>query len=289
MKLKYFVLVSIGSFVLYWVTIPFRSVNFGGFPVSSLIGFIAYTYFTLLCFEKLKDKNQQILNLFAIFIGLWLLELPMRILDFQLTLTSFPDILLKSLGVVCGFLYWKLKSPCNILVIFIGCVLSVFMYFQGWIYWAHYRNFDNFTGKVSAYKLPQNIEGANKNNNKINNQTLENKIVLLDFWHTRCGVCFQKFPQLQAFYDKYKNDDSIAVFAVDKPLEEDKLQSAFKVIEEEGYNFPVLLPTDEDLPEKFGVKVYPTTFVINRQRNVVYKGDIEGAVLMAEELKRNNQ
>jgi thiol-disulfide isomerase/thioredoxin len=269
-------------------TMPFRSRDFGGFIVSSLIGFIAYTYFTLLCFEKLKDKTSQILILFSIFIGLWLMELPLRILDFQKMLISFPDILLKSTGVIFGYLYWRLNSPYSVFVMFLGCVLSVFMFFQGWDYWVHYRNFDTFTGKITAYKLQNSTEGINERNTRITNKTLENKVVLLDFWHTRCGVCFQKFPQLQVFYNKYKNDDSIAVFAVDKPIEEDKEKSAFKVIEEEGYNFPVLVPNDEDLPEKFGVKYYPTTFVINKQGNVVYKGDIEGAILMVEELKLNN-
>jgi thiol-disulfide isomerase/thioredoxin len=138
---------------------------------------------------------------------------------------------------------------------------------------------------VIAYDLNQRIVGIDEKNNRVTNKTLENKIVLLDFWHTKCGVCFQKFPLLQAFYDKYKNDDSIVIFAIDKPIEEDIEKSAFKVIEEEGYNFPVLLPTDEELPDKFGVFRFPATFVIDRQGHVVYKGDIEGAIILVEELR----
>jgi thiol-disulfide isomerase/thioredoxin len=267
---------------------PLRSRDLGGFPVSSLVGFISYTYLAFFCFKKFQSKISTIHIFLFLFIGLWLFELPFRVLDFQKTIISLPDMLVKSLGVVSGYLYWKIKSPFDVLILLIGCLFAVFMYFQGWDYWGHYRSFGTFTGKVTAYEL-QPFEGINEKNTQINNKTIENKIVLLDFWHTKCGVCFEKFPQLQAFYDKYKNDNSITVFAVDKPLEEDKEKSAFKVIEEEGYSFPVFLPNDEELPEKFGVTVYPTTYVINKQGNVVYKGRIEGAILTAEELKRNNQ
>jgi thiol-disulfide isomerase/thioredoxin len=202
-------------------------------------------------------------------------------------LFGLPVVITYFLGVFSAYFYLKSKLPKNLIVFTLSSFFVVFMFFQGWDYWLHKLDYGTFTGKIESDKLQQKVEGIDQHNNKINNQTLESKIVLLDFWHTKCGVCFQKFPQLQTFYDKYKNDDSVIIFAVDKPLDEDKEKSAFKVIEEEGYNFPVLLPTDEDLPEKFGVKGYPTTFVINKQGNVVYKGDIEGAILRVEELKRN--
>jgi thiol-disulfide isomerase/thioredoxin len=276
----------ISIFTMIFIS-PIR--GYFGFSHSSLFGFTVYFILTIWSFRRYSEKLTLWKILLALFLGLSVIQFPMRVFYFEKSLISFPDYIVHILALLCGFLYWYSKKPLNILAGLFGFLIAFFMYFQGYTLWLHYLNFNTFTGKVTAYKLQQKIEGTNKNNNQTNNQTLENKIVLLDFWHTRCGVCFQKFPQLQAFYDKYKNDDSIAVFAVDKPIQEDKQKSAFKVIEEEGYNFPVLLPNDEDLPEKFGVKYYPTTFVINRQGNVVYKGSIEGAILTAEELKRNNQ
>ncbi|HEV7643061.1 MAG TPA: hypothetical protein VGO50_03890 [Pyrinomonadaceae bacterium] len=60
---------------------------------------------------------------------------------------------------------------------------------------------------------------------------------------------------------------------------------AFEVIREEGYTFPVAVAADEELPEKLGVKVYPTTLVIDRQGKIVYRGDIAGARAMVDELR----
>jgi protein-disulfide isomerase len=47
----------------------------------------------------------------------------------------------------------------------------------------------------------------------------------------------------------------------------------------------VVVTKDEDLAEKFGVKGYPTTFVINQNSQLLYKGDIEGAVKQVDLLK----
>jgi thiol-disulfide isomerase/thioredoxin len=276
--------------LLTLLLVPIRLADIGpGIIWSSLVGFITFFYLTLFLLVKFKNKTQFWKIILALIIGECIL-FPNVIYDLFFELPWFlPQLVIQTIGIICGYLYLRLSKPLNVFSVLIGCLIAVFMFFQGFDYWLHYLNYETFTGKVNAYSLSQKLEGINQHNNKVTNQTLENKIVLLDFWHTRCGVCFQKFPQLQAFYDKYKNDDSIAVFAVDKPLEEDIQKGAFKVIEEEGYNFPVLLPTDEELPEKFGVKVYPTTFVINRQGNIVYKGGIEGAILMAEDLKRSSQ
>jgi thiol-disulfide isomerase/thioredoxin len=199
---------------------------------------------------------------------------------------SLPAFILNILGIVSGYLYLRFRDVWRLVPFTVGAVFAVFMFFTGWDYWIHRGNFETFTGRIEAYKLQQRIAGTDQYQQRIDNQTFNNKIVLLDFWHTRCGACFQKFPQLQAFYEQHQSDDSIKVYAVNKPLAEDVRKSAFAVIAEEGYSFPVLLPEEEDLAEKLGVAVYPTTFVIDRQGKVVFKGDIEKAVKMVEELKR---
>jgi thiol-disulfide isomerase/thioredoxin len=272
--------------LLTLLLVPLRLSGIGtGIGLSSLVGFILFFYLTLFLLVKFKDKTAFWKIFVALIIGECIL-FPNVIYDLFFELPWFlPQLVIQTIGIICGYLYWKLEKSFGLLSFLPGCLITVFMFFQGYDYWLHYLNYETFTGKVNAYSLSQKLEGINQHNNKVTNQTFDNKIVLLDFWTTSCGVCFQKFPQLQAFYDKHKNDDSIAVFAVDKPLEEDTQNSAFKVIEEKGYNFPVLLPTDEELPEKFGVKAYPTTFVIDKQGNVVYKGGIEGAILMVKELK----
>lgn len=270
------------------IAVLFLSATLSNYNIkyNSLFRFILFFYLVTFVITK-YGKEKLAYTLLFITIGFYfLLDVDMFYNLFYQSGASLPLFISSLGGIISGFLYVYWKSYIKIVPFLLVTFFTVFMLFTGWDYWLHKINFGTFTGKLVAYKSQLSIEGINEKNAEISNKSIENKIVLLDFWHTQCGVCFSKFPQLQAFYDKYKNDDSIAIFAVDKPIEEDKQKSAFKVIEEEGYSFPVLLSNDEDLPEKFGVKYYPTTFVINKQGNVVYKGGIEGAVLMVEELRK---
>jgi hypothetical protein len=56
------------------------------------------------------------------------------------------------------------------------------------------------------------------------------------------------------------------------------------MIEERGYTFPVVIPKDEELPEKFGVHWYPTTFIIINKK-IVFYGDIRLAGARIEQLR----
>jgi thiol-disulfide isomerase/thioredoxin len=200
---------------------------------------------------------------------------------------GLPVVITYCLGVMSAYFYFKNNPPKNILPLALSSCFVVFMFFQGWAYWIHKIDYGTFTGRIEAYKLQTNFEAFDEQKNLVADNNFQNKIVLLDFWYTRCGVCFEKFPQVQAVYDKYRNDSSVAIFAVDKPIDEDKPGEAFNVIKEKGYSFPVVIAKDEELPEKFGVKGYPTTFVIDRNGMIVFKGGIEGAIKMVDNLKNN--
>jgi thiol-disulfide isomerase/thioredoxin len=275
--------------LLFVIVLLFLSSIISNYDIkyNSLLRFILFFYLSAFSIKKYGKERKEHKIFLIIFSSYVLLEFEGIWVWINGGVWFYPIFIISIIGMISGYIYAGWKNNLNLLPFVLGSILTVFMLFQGWDYWFHRANFGTFTGKTETYKLQQKVEGIDENNKQISNQTFEKKIVLLDFWHTKCGVCFQKFPQLQAFYNKYKDDNSIAIYAVDKPIEEDKEKSAFKVIDEEGYNFPVLLPDDENLPEKFGVKGYPTTFVINRSGNVVYKGDIEGAIILVEELKRN--
>lgn len=245
-------------------------------------GYFCLTLFTIKCYE---NKLSAISIVVIFFVAMLLIKFYTIYLLFVESLWSLPIILIHCLGIISAFFYLKLKRPVNMLPFALSFLLTMFMFFQGWDYWIHKINFGTFTGRVSAYNLPAKFEAFDEQKNLITENNFNDKLILLDFWFTRCGVCFQKFPQVQAVYDKYKSDSSIAIFAVDKPIEGDKPNQAFEVIKEEGYSFPVVIAKDEELPERFGVKGYPTTFVIDSNGVIVFKGDIAGAVKMVDELK----
>jgi thiol-disulfide isomerase/thioredoxin len=256
---------------------------------NSILIFIAYFCLTIYCIEKFGVELPTWSILLILVLGRCLPSLHTIYGYITGEVWSLPYFLFNMWGIFCGFLYLRLKSPFNILPFFLGCLFAVFMLYQGWHLWIHRINFGTFTGRVETFAFPAKFEAFDEQKNFITNRNFQNKIVLLDFWIKTCGLCFQKFPQVQAVYDKYKNDPSVAIYTINKLVEEDKPNQVFEMIKEEGYSFPVVIPTDEELPEKFGVKGYPTTFVISPDGRIVYKGDIEGAVKMVAELKLNTR
>ena len=248
--------------------------------------FFLFFFFTIYYIREFNENNATWEILFVLIIIRLLLLGGYDLYTAITELGNLPNLILDLLGIISGFLYLRLENSLRLLPFLISLTLaSLFIFFQGWDYLAHYYNFGTLTGKINAYRLSQKVEGIDRQNAKITNQLFENKIVLLYFWITACGLCFKKFPQVQAAYDKYKNDPSVVIYTINKPFGEEKPNQIFEMIEKEGYSFPVVIPTDEELPEKFGVKGYPTTFIINQNGQVVYKGDIKGAVKMVDALK----
>jgi thiol-disulfide isomerase/thioredoxin len=254
---------------------------------NSLVGFAVYFCFTIYCIKKL-GKEQSIFSIFIVILATRLLIGSYSIyLYFVQSVSGLPYFLIHLLAITSGFLYLRLKRPLNILPLLLASFFTVFMFFQGWNYWIHKSQHGTFTGEVS-YALPAKFEAFDESKNLITEQNFNGKIVLLDFWYSRCGVCFGKFPQVERAYQTYKNDSSVMILAVNKPIEEDRPNQAFEMIREEGHSFPVVITKDADMSEKFGVSYFPATFVIDQTGTIIYKGDIEGAVKMIEQLKRSN-
>jgi thiol-disulfide isomerase/thioredoxin len=67
---------------------------------------------------------------------------------------------------------------------------------------------------------PMPIWGADLAGNRLDEKTLEGKVVLLDFWATWCGPCIAEFPHLKLLYQKYKDKGfEIVGYSVDADQE----------------------------------------------------------------------
>ena len=67
---------------------------------------------------------------------------------------------------------------------------------------------------------PMPIWGANMSGKRLDEKTLDGKVVLLDFWATWCGPCVAEFPHLKLLYQKYKDKGfEIISYSVDDDQE----------------------------------------------------------------------
>jgi peroxiredoxin len=93
---------------------------------------------------------------------------------------------------------------------------------------------------------------------------LHGKVVLVNFWATWCPPCRKEMPDLQALYDKYK-DQGFVVLSIS---DEDAAKVA-PFIAERKITYPVLLDPGRKVNDAFIVDGIPKSFVYDREGRLV--------------------
>lgn len=262
--------------------------GYGGHEVKFSAVLFCYYFFTIYSLNAIRTSLRIFIVLLLLALPPLLIYIPIHVSDFNETKFSFPSTLAHFIGIGFGLFAHYVAFRLKILITALIITGSIWVRYTGYDLWLNKVNYGTYTGMVN-YALPAPIKGHDRNGHHFSEKNYKNKIILLDFWHTRCGVCFKKFPVLQNIYNNYKTDTSVLVLAMNKPLKEDTAGYAFAVLEKIGYNFPVLLPDSDTLPEMFNVQSYPTTFIINRSEKVVFRGDIENAQKVLDEMTREKK
>lgn len=120
--------------------------------------------------------------------------------------------------------------------------------------------------------------------NEVSLASLKGKVVIVDFWATWCGPCIASMPAMKKAQDKYKGNDNVKFVFIDTwETVEDKKKNAMEFMQNKGYDFHVLLDTEDKVVSEFGVTGIPTKFVIDgngkiRFKSVGYSGNLDGLV-----------
>ena len=94
------------------------------------------------------------------------------------------------------------------------------------------------------------------------------KVVFINLWATWCGPCRVEMPSIQELY-KEINNDKIQFVMLSLDRNED-LKKIIKYVETNSFTFPVYQPKGS-LPDLLQVPSIPTTFIIDKNGNVVSK------------------
>lgn len=93
------------------------------------------------------------------------------------------------------------------------------------------------------------------------------KVLLLDFWYTRCAYCVKSIPYLNLLREKY--GDQLLVIGVNpveaSPEDRERIELYLK---RNAVSFPVFI-TDK-VPEAYNITGYPTLYVINERGKVIF-------------------
>ena len=97
-------------------------------------------------------------------------------------------------------------------------------------------------------------------------ETLTNKILVIDFWFLNCGACIKEIPDLNKLKAEFEMED-IQWFAVTY----DPKEKVERFLERMKFDYTIV-PDSKHLTDRFDIRFYPTTLIIDENRKIVYSG-----------------
>lgn len=108
-----------------------------------------------------------------------------------------------------------------------------------------------------------------QNGESVSLSNYEGKVVYLNFWGTWCGVCRNELTDMKALYETYKDSDEVAVVTIVNPGGQEQDEAGIKAfLEENEIPFPVLFDTDSTVFAQYGIRSFPTLFMINKDQTI---------------------
>jgi len=112
----------------------------------------------------------------------------------------------------------------------------------------------------------------------------QGKVVLLDFWGTRCGPCIKAMPTVERIKDSY-GPHQLTVVGMNLDETKSSVQSFLRRNHHGWENIHVGSQFGQRIQSKYGVQRIPTFVVIDQVGNIQYKGkDIRIAKSKVDEL-----
>ena len=97
-------------------------------------------------------------------------------------------------------------------------------------------------------------------------ETLKDKIIVVDFWFINCGSCIKEIPDLNKLKSEYETED-IEWFGVTYDPK-DKVE---RFLDRMKFDYTIV-PDSKHLTDRFDIRFYPTTLIIDENRKIVYTG-----------------
>jgi peroxiredoxin len=95
-------------------------------------------------------------------------------------------------------------------------------------------------------------------------KSLRGSVVIVNFWATWCGPCRKEIPDLDALYQRFKNQGLVILAISDEDAAKVK-----PFVEQQKFTYPVLLDAGRAVNRLFRIAGIPKTFVYDREGKLV--------------------
>jgi|Deesub1362A_J573_1020465.scaffolds.fasta_scaffold00043_33 thiol-disulfide isomerase/thioredoxin len=97
---------------------------------------------------------------------------------------------------------------------------------------------------------------------------LEKGPVILDFWATWCAYCDEVLDILKEIQEEYKDKITIVALSWDTQKTASKIEP---LVKSRGWDFIIAIDDGKKIGRSYGVLFLPTTFIITKEKGIVYK------------------
>ncbi len=87
------------------------------------------------------------------------------------------------------------------------------------------------------------------------------KVVLINFWATWCGPCVKEMPDLQALWQRYRQDD-FALLAIN--VDAGRMKPVRRFADRHGLSLPIAMDQKGNTRRAYEVIALPTSYLIGR-------------------------
>jgi thiol-disulfide isomerase/thioredoxin len=114
------------------------------------------------------------------------------------------------------------------------------------------------------------IEFTALDGTKVTNETLKDKVVVLDFWATWCPPCMAKMPKMKELNKKYAEQGvQIVGMSLDRPNDTDKVKQTVKELE---LNWIHGHDADRTFSQPWGIRGIPHIVILSPDSEVLWRG-----------------
>ena len=120
-------------------------------------------------------------------------------------------------------------------------------------------------GVASADAAMPRLALTTLDGNPVTSESLAGKVVLLNFWATWCPPCRVEMPGFQRAYDRFRNDGFVVLGV---SMDANGSEGVRRFLAERHITYPVAMATPEVVRDFGGVRLMPTSFLIDREGRI---------------------
>lgn len=126
---------------------------------------------------------------------------------------------------------------------------------------------------VSKTPFPEFSESDTQGNVVTNDIFGNYDATIINFWNNGCGTCIEEMPELEEYYQSFQEQNiNLIGVASDSGESDEQLKTAQDILAQKGVTYTNLSPDpDNALYQDFISQLagYPTTYVVDREGNIV--------------------